>query len=111
MNGVPRLRHGIRQREVILAPLVTNSSAGRGIGGQTMASEAVVQTSDLYHAYAKILEVPAKAVAEDISRVESKISSNDHRQSWQRALGQDARIFQQCGQDVGTDRPVGNQDS
>jgi hypothetical protein len=93
-----------------LAPSVSDISAGRRIGGQPMALEAVVQTSVLDHLRVKILEVPAKARAEDISRLESKITANDHRQSWQRALGQDARIFWQCGQDVGTDPPIGNQD-
>jgi hypothetical protein len=75
-----------------------------------MASEAVVQTSVLDHACDKILEVPAKAPVEDISRVESKISSNGHRQSWQWALGQDARILLQRGQDFGLHQPVRNQE-
>jgi hypothetical protein len=95
---------------MILSPSISDISTGRRIGCQPMASKASVQTSVLDHLCAKLFEVLAKVWAEDISRVECKISSNDHRQSWQRALGQDARIFRQFGQDVGTDPPIRNQD-
>jgi hypothetical protein len=106
------LRPRVRQRGAILPPGIADISAIRGLESQK-APQAVVQAGTLDHGRDEALHVPNYIEAEACSRVQGNITSDDHRQGRQRALGHDTAILAQRGQDSAADLPVlpvGNQD-
>jgi hypothetical protein len=98
------------QSPSILAPGVADTCAIRGIGGQTQASAAVIQASPLDYCRDEMFHVLNWGQTDTFSRMKGCISSDNHGQGGQRALGHHTGIFFQCNRNAGPGRPCRNQE-